>query len=379
MKNTEDKIQKTMEYAKWLSEQLDELCISQSELASAVGRVQTTISHYVRGINMPDEATRSAIDAFIEERSVYDGFRHIPSKEFSDILLYLLDEFNISQMELAKKIGKYQKNISEYISKKEKADTGTQYDILLHFLVWYLPHNTLSTVHFGTHIQLEYLLYGSNKELAAKYQFGEKYAPTKCVEFILSLPTGLQKLILNNASAFVDSNSLDTGSYQAYKSCMELYRQLSSHYKYVIRSELEKYAQLRVPHYEQLELDFFDHILAYYDVIRYNVLHFKKHNELFSTKQETDEDKFIDTFEKALQYADIWNDEIAEEIHYKIGFDADEWYIWMLFVMYDHQGKGIEYLKNEMLRYVNIPEPKEQTKMRYPINKNLMLRPKNDK
>lgn len=203
-----------------------------------------------------------------------------------------------------------------------------------------MPYNTISTVHFGTHIQLKYLLYGSNKELAAKYQFGEKYAPTKCVEFILSLPTGLQKLILNNTSAFVDSNSLVTGSYQAYKSCMGLYRQLSRHYKNVIRSELEKYSRLGVPHYEQLELDFFDHILEYYNVIRYSVLHSKKHSELFSTKQETD-DKFIDTFEKSLQYVDIWNDEIAEEIQYKIGFDADEWYIWMLFMMYDHQGKGM--------------------------------------
>lgn len=120
MKKTEEKIQKTMEYSKWLANQIDELCIKQCELAAAVGKTPKTISCYKNGESMPDEATRSAIEAFIEEHSVYDGFRHIPSKEFSEILLRLLDEFGLSQVELAKEIGKYQKISANTYPKKKK-------------------------------------------------------------------------------------------------------------------------------------------------------------------------------------------------------------------------------------------------------------------
>lgn len=408
MKNTEGKLKKIEEYSKWLAEQLDELCISQSELASAVGKSQKTISRYVNSENMPNKATRAAIDSFIEEHSVFQGFRHIPSKEFSDILLRLLEEFNISQVELAKKIGKYQKNISNYIYGVEKADTKTQKDILFYFKSSGLPYNAISSVHFGTQVQLGFLLDGNNKELAAKYHFGERCAYSHSIAFLLSLPTSLQKLILDNISAFVDCYFVenvicyfeedislitdislvkncdgtflvaltdDRDHFGDYKNCMKLFGDLSPHYKKVMRSELEKYARLEVPRNDQYDLRFYNHILQYYNVIKYSVIHSKKRNEPFSIKeteeQDKDKDKHIIALEKFLDIGKITEDDMIFEIKYKLDFDADDWYLWMLFVMYHRNGNGIEYLEEEMRRYVNLPEPEEQPEKEPPVNTNL--------
>lgn len=364
MKNTEEKLKKIEEYSKWLAEQLDELCISQSELASAVGKSQKTISRYVNGENMPDEAARATIDSYIEECTVFQGFQHIPSKEFSDILLHLLEEFDVSQAKLAKEIGKHQKNISNYICGVEKPDTKTQREILLFFLVNCLSRN-ITTVHFGTQVQIEYLLFGNFKEWAEKYQFGDKYVTSKCIAFLMTLPTDEQRFIYNNISAFVDSASLDGGSYQSYKSCMELFRKLSPTEKNEIRSELEKDAFVKIPKHEE-EVYFFDHIVDYYNVIRSRFVSVRDHDDLFSIGG-IEKDKCIFAFESVIEYANVWDDEITDEIQYKLGFHADEWYIWMLFLIYDYKTNNLDALRKRMER------------KRYPINTSLMLHPQKDK
>ncbi len=256
------------------------------------------------------------------------------------------------------------------------------------------------------------MLYGSNKELAAKYHFGEGCAHSNSVAFLLSLPTSLQKLILDNVSAFVDdylqenviyfeedisvlidislvdncdgtflsaSPFYDRDHFGDYKNCMKLFWELSPHYKKVMRSELEKYARLEVPRQNEYDLNFYNHILEYYNVIGYSVIHSKKRNEPFSIKEteenDKDKDKYIIAFEKLLDIGELTEDEMISEIKYKLDFDADDWYLWMLFVMYNRKGNGIEYLEEEMRRYVNLPEPEEQSEKEPPVNTNLTLFP----
>lgn len=365
MKNTEDKIQKTMEYSKWLAEQLKELCINQSELAAAVGRTQKTISRYVHGENMPDEATKSAINAFIEERSVYDGFRHIPSKEFSDILSHLLKEFDVSQVELAKQIGKYQRNISDYIckagktdTKAGKADTKMQKEILLHFLVCYLPYNTISSVHFGTQVQLNYLLTGHINDWDKDIRFGESIDISPSIEYLLSLPTEIQKLIIDNIYAFSDNSVLDyfygdnsfgdDSSYYEdyfalYKSCVNLFSRLSDQNKDEIKSELENDAFVGYPENEK-EQRFFKLIAAYYNIIEYRARNFEK-NQLSDEKER---DNYIMEFESAMEDAGTDIESLIDEVQCKLYLPPELLYIWMLFIIYTYKGYDLILLKYTM-------------------------------
>lgn len=362
MKNTEEKLKKIEKYSKWLAEQLDELRITQSELADAVGRTQKTVSRYVHGETLPDEATRTAINAFIEECSVYDGFRHIPSKEFSDILLHLLEEFKVSQVELAKEIGKYQKNISDYICKADtkagKADTKTQKEILLHFLVCYLPHNTISSVHFGTQVQLNDLLTGHINDWNKDIRFGESIDISPSIEYLLSLPTEIQKLIIDNIYAFSDNSILDyfygddffeddsiycEDYFLLYKSCVDLFSRLSDQNKDEIKSELENDAFVRYPEDEK-EQRFFKLIAAYYNVIEYRVRNFEK----IQLGNEKERDNYIMAFESAMEDVGTDIESLIDEVQCKLYLPPELLYIWMLFIIYTYKGYDLILLKYTM-------------------------------
>lgn len=365
MKITEEKLKERADYAAWLSKQLDELRISKSDLGKAVGKSPVTVRGYANGVSMPKEKTKAAIAAYIKERSVCNNFNHLPSEKFSLLLRTMLAEFDVTESELAEKIGKYQKNISNYIWEAEKADTETQYHILQFFLALCETNNgRVFSEHAGTYLRLvnllengylddnEYDLQTLEPEALAPSgtESGEKFYPSSDMEYLLSLPAKLQGFIIDHFAAFFDncvpttwvSYSFD---FEMRKNYMELFRGLSEQDKKQIVSKLEKCTLLGYPKTDD-EWWFYKQITAYRNVI-YTNLQKLKQDDCFLSEQN--KGNYIKAYESVISLAIASDKEVVEEVKYKLTFTRYEWYIWMLFLISEFKGNDLNDIFCKMI------------------------------
>lgn len=345
---------KKTEYSQYLSRMLDELCISQSALAKAVGRSQKSVSHYVLGESLPDEKTGEAIETFLREKSVYCDFCHMPSEEFAQLLGELFQEFKgkITQRELAGKIGKYQKDISRYLYLEVKPDTKTQHDILRVFYgLCKITPARFASRHIGTGLYLQSLL--------EKYTFEPSFPenPLKAGEpgelggFLQccgALPYEMQKLIAENFDAFHD-NYCDKAkgiafSFPELAAAMNFFRRLSRPEQEIMRNILEKDAF--VGFRNGREKIFFRQITAYREVILADPASLRRLPPGKNGGNEREE--ILACLERSVSLCYAGNKKMTEELNYKLSFTQDEWYLWMLFLTYCYKGKNLFALMREI-------------------------------
>ncbi len=359
---TQEQLTERRKYGEWLSYQLSELGISCDALAAAAGLNGRTVRRYACGESMPSPEVRAEIDMYVRSMSEYNDFKHIPSEIFAMLLEKLLKEFKgvITQEQLAERIGKRQKNISLYTCCAERPDTKVQYDILREFYRLCKPGGGISTAHFGTAAYLESLLYGEND----LYYHGDdepeigEQATRKAVDFIISMPMRMQSFLLDNFGAFYDHTfTVESGfryqpSFKYMSYGIELFRQLSEKEKHTLVTALEKYA---VPEYPETneQWAFFSHITNYRNVITADIKKLKSDSAMLNgTKEHAAIRQHI---ESLLNHSLAGDDEFVQEVSFKLSMTSREWYVWMLFLMYEYAGNNIFLLCNDMINIIHDP------------------------
>lgn len=354
------------QYSQYLSNMLDELCISQPQLAKAIGRSQKTVSRYALGESMPDETTKETIEKFLREQSVYNGFRHIPSEEFAKLLGTLLEEFkgSITQEQLAQKIGKYQKDISRYLYHLIKPDTKTQHDILRVFYRLCRMNGIFVSAHVGTGFYLHSLL----EEYCFTTSFGEEKAPElgeqgtpgDFVQYCMHLPHRLQQLILDQFYAFFDNYGYEVCMhknpffFRELAAISDLFRQLSPLSRKTALAELEKDAFVGYPQ-NDAEYIFFRQITAYRQVIMADPLSIMA-GSIDSETQQTDlkeKETMIMSFESYISLCYWKEKDMIKELEYKLRMSRQEWYLWMLLLTYRFKGNDLCLYYNRLLEMIH--------------------------
>lgn len=105
-------------YAENLKAAVEELAVTQAQLAEAIGKDQKTAGRYILGETYPDDSIVKGIAEYLLSRSVDKNFFvHIPSEKFemifSEIYDFLQDN-GVREAEFAKMIGISQKTLNNY-------------------------------------------------------------------------------------------------------------------------------------------------------------------------------------------------------------------------------------------------------------------------
>lgn len=143
---TRQSLQERENYSLRLKSITDELCVTQAELAKAIGKDQKTVSRYIAGESYP-EGRIAEIEEYLLSRCCIneDPFLHIRSEEFDEIFSEMynrLQAIGIHESEFAKKIGIAQKTLNNYhnfrfkTGQPIKLSTETQYKIVKAFICY---------------------------------------------------------------------------------------------------------------------------------------------------------------------------------------------------------------------------------------------------
>ena len=339
-------------YSKWLSEQLEELHISQRELGEAVGKTQRTISRYVNGENLPDEKTASAITDYIARMSEHEGYRHIPAKEFAELLRNLMKEFGITQAKLAREIHKHQKDISGCINGELKLSTIEQERMLMFFHGYAKPNGEYLTAHIGTGVMLEELLYPEEERFMppVALEFGEQLPPRSGAYFVMSLPIKVQELIINHWSVFCDNllelEGVSLTDFRRLKSCIVLFRELRSEQQWLVEERLSEYMKPEFPQTEE-EWVLFQLITDYRDVFQANLPRLMK-----PEAAEEYHEKFRNTIESLMNLYPVDDDKFVEELKFRLSLSRYEWFILMMMDNFSHTGHSLRDLYKYMMEFL---------------------------
>lgn len=362
MQKTEYKPLTKKSYSEYLFRKLKELHITQEELAQVIDRKQKTVSRYVNGETLPDPAMREKIEAYLDSKSVYQGYRHMPANHFAKLLSSLLAEFKgeITQAQLAERIGKHQKNISLYTCMDgEKPDPQTQQAILQVFYELSLSKSGkyISGPHFGTAVRLDYLLHGDNGKFAElnldeEITYGEE-SHNELVDYLLTLPKDLLDFVLEHFSLFYD-DSLElltdyTFRFSYLSDGIRLFRRLTDRMEDTVLEELEAKSFLGFPG-NHSELDFYNLITEYRLAVSTDFTKLSK-GECYPV-DAPDRNLLIRKIEETClhRYNFLLTSpsEMVEEIKFKLTMSPFEWYVTMLFMIYQHNGQDLEYRYQEM-------------------------------
>lgn len=304
MQKTEYKPLTKKSYSEYLFRKLKELHVTQEELAQVIDRKQKTVSRYVNGETLPDPAMREKIEAYLDSKSVYNGYRHMPANHFAKLLSSLLAEFKgeITQAQLAERIGKHQKNISLYTCMDgEKPDPQTQ----------------------------------------------------QAIDYLLTLPKDLLDFVLEHFSLFYD-DSLElltdyTFRFSYLSDGIRLFRRLTDRMEDTVLEELEAKSFLGFPG-NHSELDFYNLITEYRLAVTTDFTKLSK-GECYPA-DAPDRNLLIRKIEETClhRYNFLLTSpsEMVAEIKFKLTMSPFEWYVTMLFMIYQHNGQDLEYRYQEM-------------------------------
>lgn len=339
-----------LSYGEALQKTLKELHITQAELARGLGINPRLISRYVKEETMPSKETKQAIAAFITEHSTYRGYQRMPSEAFRRMLQDLLNEFQgeITQRQLGEAIGKTQNKICYYTSGEEIPDTKLQYELLTGIYRLATKEAVYTNAHLNTLVHLEELLgldYRQRVALLAS-RMKENYQLPKnlgaFIPYMLSLPEKLRDVILEHFEVFYDDKLWGYGAWNKpqlhghlFSEGIKLFRALTEEQQAYIVAKLEPEVQLHFPEkaYERTE---------YRKIAGYMQLTAMDLQALYyacspGETTSTTEAEYIRRMENLLAYPNsrlLKQEEIVEEIAFKLTQTPYEWYVSMLLYIY---------------------------------------------
>lgn len=358
-----------LSYGEALQKTLKELHITQAELARGLAINPRLISRYVKEETMPSKETKQAIAAFISANSTYQGYQRMPSEAFRRMLQDLLNEFQgeITQRQLGEVIGKTQNKICYYTSGEEIPDTKLQYELLTGIYRLATKEAVYTNAHLNTLVHLEELLgidYRQRVALLASrvkenYKLPENLGAF--IPYMLSLPEKLRDVILEHFEVFYDDKLWGYGAWNKpqlhghlFSEGIKLFRALTEEQQAYIVSKLEPGAQLHFPQkaYERAE---YRKIASYMQLTAMDLqaLYYAcSPGETTSTTDlpptgspsnpdqtfsSTTEAEYIRRMENLLTYPNsrlLKQEEIIEEIAFKLTQTPYEWYVSMLLYIY---------------------------------------------
>ncbi len=338
-----------LSYGEALQKTLKELHITQAELARGLGINPRLISRYVKEETMPSKETKQAIAAFITAHSTYQGYQRMPSETFRRMLQDLLNEFQgeITQRQLGEAIGKTQNKICYYTSGEEIPDTKLQYELLTGIYQLASKQTVYTNAHLDTLVRLEEILgidYGQRVALLAsrmkeKYQLPEHLGDF--IPYMLSLPPRLRDIILAHFEIFYDDTLWRAGSLDkpemhghTFSEGIKLFRALTEEQQTYIVSKLEPDVHLFFPEtgYERAE---YRKIASFMQLTSTDLQVMRNLKEADTAAKS--EAEYILQLEKILAQRNIRllkQEEIVEEIEFKLAQTPYEWYVSMLLYIY---------------------------------------------
>ena len=215
------------DYGERLKNALDELDITENELAEAVGCCTKTISRYILG-DKPNEQKKIKIAEYLDQKRVFGKYHHIPSEAFGKKVGKLLnEEFKgvMTETKLAENVGLKGGNsqISKIIYGSKKINTELQFRILDEFLNLCYKTGGVSFFSDTANIRRQYYrtakslyktLYGDTEpfDTFEKYDKNNKESEYNIIKTLVNyfarLPSDAQDLILSAPLAFFDSMSI---------------------------------------------------------------------------------------------------------------------------------------------------------------------------
>lgn len=339
-----------LSYGEALQKTLKELHITQAELAKALGINPRLISRYVQEETMPSKETRQAIAAFITEHSTYCGYQRMTAETFRRVLQDLLNEFQgeITQRQLGEAIGKTQNKICYYTSGEEIPDTKLQYELLMGIYQLASKQTVYTNAHLDTLVRLEELLgidYGQRVALLTSRMKENYKLPENLGEFIpymLSLPEKLRDVVLEHFETFYDDKLWGYGAWNKpelhghlFSEGIKLFRALTGEQQAYIVSKLEPETHLHFPEkaYERTE---YRKIASYLQLTTMDLQTSSLSNP-GKTFGSTTEAEYIRQMENLLAHPNsrlLKQEEIIEEIAFKLSQTPYEWYVSMLLYIY---------------------------------------------
>ncbi len=366
-----------LSYGEALQKRLEQLHISQEELAKAVGVTPRTISRYVQEDTRPCKETRQAIAAFIADKSTFGAYEFMVPEKFVPLLNSLLKEFKgeVTQRTLASAIGIHQKNISHYtcLSDTDKPNTQTQYAILNYFRNQCYQNGLLNGGHFSTAVYLEQLILGERGGNACFWeQFHEIHGVTEergpFYAYALSLPQKLRDLILEHFVLFYDDLTphcvmeYEQSYYPHTLSCgIRLFRRMTEEQRTQLVKKLEGDTFIGFPPkgFGTPDISWYSriykHLAGFYQIIPLNLQKMRQFEDKVSLNKSK-ESEYIKRIEDVL----TWNSDrllvqnnIIKEIEFKLTMTSYEWYVAMLLYIYYFKHEDLDSLYDDMARQTN--------------------------
>lgn len=140
---TQNVIQAHINYSEHLKAAVEELSVTQAQLANAIGKDQKTVGRYITGETYPQSCIVEIEEYLLSRCCIKDNsFFHIPSKKFDEFFSAIYDflqDNGIHESAFAKKIGIAQKTLNNYhnfrfkTGQPLKLSTETQYRIVKAF------------------------------------------------------------------------------------------------------------------------------------------------------------------------------------------------------------------------------------------------------
>lgn len=104
-------------YAENLRSAVEELGVTQSELARAIGKDQKTVARYINGETYPEGSVAQIAEYLLTRLVDSNNFLHIPSEKFEELFSKIYDflqDNGVREAEFAKMLGISQKTLNNY-------------------------------------------------------------------------------------------------------------------------------------------------------------------------------------------------------------------------------------------------------------------------
>ncbi|MCR5021804.1 hypothetical protein [Ruminococcus sp.] len=345
-----DKIDFNSLFFRWLKERQNNLGFTFKELADGIGKNKKTVSLYMNGESPIKKDVQKEITLYIRNLEEYNGYKWLPLLKFGDLLLEMLSELNLNQQWLAKKIGKRQTDISNYVNGKVPSTAQTQYEILMYLykdsrFKYGIPEKSSSAFH-----KLQFLLYGSEGESGMDSElieeadyFDETESISPLTDYFDSLPEKVQSEIIKHYNAFFEQTEeqIENGvtvmlaSYTERVDMMYKFRNMPDDESLKMVYEMEQEAVMTYPCMDDAEeKSYFSAVSDMRTLVTDDEYHtvLKAYN---GTSAITKHGQNSDKFEKLIYRHGIMPDAV-DELKMKLGFSSYDWYVWSLFLIAKH-------------------------------------------
>lgn len=341
--------------------------ISLTDYAKGMGVSYSKIYRWVSGDEKMRISEMGKITRFLETGITYKGYKRMSNNDFSELLYGLLVEFSdeITQQELADKVGVTQKTINEYQNSKTTPSVAVemQYKILCVFFgMCFTDNGECLAAHRNTMLKLAErglngaILDENDMDLFSSFVHT---ATIKETEIFMQYSYPVQCVLLAHFKAFF----YDYDTVADKIACINQFRKLSAEQQntFIVRLKesisnktYQRCNDLAIGECEdELWRDFFfDMITEYRDMIKMlrdnpNIMTQAKKQKKSEKQFERNRTQFQRKFSVVIEETERFtcgnydSDITFQAVNFKLTLSYIEWYVWMLINLSERNEKDI--------------------------------------